>query len=172
MNWATSSPPTPFWSFFFYFAKVKRNNFLAKLFLYQNISLTWNKMFHLVADVQETKGNESPTAPTSLLPYSRIANDKDNPGSGTPGSSPRSAWRGFNLHLLWNEIASHCTILFSLLTADVLVFIKICARAVNIEEIHTGNFFTLMVKAWCGGERILAQINASLNIALPHFAWH
>lgn len=122
-------------------AKVKQNNFLIKLFLHQNISSFWNKQFISRQTYKKQKRMKDQLHLYHQLPSSRIASDGDTSGTWAPGSGPSSAWRGFNLHLLWNELATvHCHSL-SLLTADVLVFIKMCFRAVNIEETHIGIFF-------------------------------
>lgn len=100
-NWTVSFFFPPFCS-----AKTKQNNFLIKLLLHQNIALIHNKRFHLVADAQESNGNEGPAAPLSLPSLPRVSSDGDAFGTWTPGSSPSSAWRGFNVHLLRNELAT------------------------------------------------------------------
>lgn len=100
-------------------AKVKQNNFLIKLFLHQNISSIWNKEFISWQTYKKQKRMKDQLHLYHQLPSSRIASDGDTSGTWTPGSRPSSAWRGFNLHLLWNELA---TVLCHSLTLDSWCF--------------------------------------------------
>lgn len=45
-------------------------------------------MFHLVADVQETKGNEGPTAPTHCFPIPELPMTGTIPGLGLQAPVP------------------------------------------------------------------------------------
>lgn len=55
-----------------------------------------------------------------------------------------------------------CYAILLLLTVNALVFIKMCFRQVNIEEIYTGIFLSWWLRH-CWDKRIIVQINTSSN---------